>query len=343
MNAPAAKAPGPTKAILSVNDLRAHFHTPRGVVQAIDGVTLDITEGRALGLVGESGCGKSVFARTLMGLLPSYTRVLSGSSISFLGRELLQLSERERRKLCGPELAMVFQDPMTSLNPVMKIGDQITEGMTYHLGTARTAARARALELLEEVGIPQAEQRLNQYPHQLSGGMRQRVAIAIALACEPKLLIADEPTTALDVTVQAGILDLLQREQRARSMTTILITHDLGVVAGRCDEVAVMYAGKIVERAGTSELFASMRMPYTRALLDSIPKLDQPAHQRLNSIGGRPPQLIDPPLGCRFAPRCFRAADQCRQDEPRLIQAADAETMHLYACWQPLNGTEDTS
>jgi peptide/nickel transport system ATP-binding protein len=244
---------------------------------------------------------------------------------------------RERRALCGPEMAMIFQDPMTSLNPVMKIGEQIAEGMVYHLGTSHSAARARALELLVEVGIPQAEQRLDQYPHQLSGGMRQRVAIAIALACEPKLLIADEPTTALDVTVQAGILDLLQREQRARSMTTILITHDLGVVAGRCDEVAVMYAGKIVERAATAELFSSMRMPYTRALLDSIPKLDQPAHQRLNSIGGRPPQLIEPPSGCRFAPRCSKAEEQCRTHEPALQQAANGNGAHLFACWQPLS------
>jgi peptide/nickel transport system ATP-binding protein len=329
MNAP--------QAILSVENLRAHFQTPRGLVQAIDGVTLDVAEGRALGLVGESGCGKSVFARTIMGLLPSYTRIQPGSDVQFLGRDLLSMPLRERRALCGPEMAMIFQDPMTSLNPVMKIGEQIAEGMVYHLGTSHSAARARALELLVEVGIPQAEQRLDQYPHQLSGGMRQRVAIAIALACEPKLLIADEPTTALDVTVQAGILDLLQREQRARSMTTILITHDLGVVAGRCDEVAVMYAGKIVERAATAELFSSMRMPYTRALLDSIPKLDQPAHQRLNSIGGRPPQLIEPPSGCRFAPRCSKAEEQCRTHEPALQQAANGNGAHLFACWQPLS------
>lgn len=317
--------------ILAVDNLRAHFHTPRGVVQAIDGVTLNIREGMALGLVGESGCGKSVFARTVMGLLPSYARIDPSSRIDFLGSNLLTLPVKERRALCGPELAMIFQDPMTSLNPVMKIGDQITEGIIYHLGAPKAQARERALELLIEVGIPQADQRLEQYPHQLSGGMRQRVAIAIALACEPKLLIADEPTTALDVTVQAGILDLLQREQRARSMTMILITHDLGVVAGRCDEVAVMYAGKIVEQAGTKTLFANTRMPYTQALLDSIPRLDQPPHQRLNSIGGRPPQLIEPPPGCRFAPRCTYSEDRCTSEEPTLRDGA-----HRFACWHPL-------
>ena len=318
--------------ILSVRDLAAHFHTPRGIVQAIDGVTLEVREGRALGLVGESGCGKSVFARTVMGLLPSYTRIDVDSTLEYRGTNLLKLSDKARRALCGPELAMIFQDPMTSLNPVMKIGAQITEGMIYHLGTPKPKARQRALELLVEVGIPQADQRLDQFPHQLSGGMRQRVAIAIALACEPKLLIADEPTTALDVTVQAGILDLLQREQQARSMTMILITHDLGVVAGRCDEVAVMYAGKIVEQADTKSLFANTRMPYTQALFDSIPKLDQVAHQRLNSIGGRPPQLINPPPGCRFAPRCGYAEDRCASDEPTLLDGA-----HRYACWRPLN------
>jgi peptide/nickel transport system ATP-binding protein len=324
--------------LLEVRDLRVHFHTRRGVVRAIDGVSLEIRAGSAVGLVGESGCGKSVFARTLMDLLPSYADVDRRAALRYRGSDLLALPRRARSALCGPELAIVFQDPMTSLNPVMRIGDQIGEGMIYHLGSARSAARARALELLVKVGIPQAEQRLDQYPHQLSGGMRQRVAIAIALACEPKLLIADEPTTALDVTVQAGILDLLQREQRARAMTTILITHDLGIVAGRCDEVAVMYAGKIVEQAPTGALFAAMRMPYTRALIDSIPRLDRPPHQRLKSIAGRPPPLIAPPPGCRFAPRCAHAVDRCREDEPPLENAlADG---HRYACWRPLPGAE---
>ena len=325
-----------TRAILEIENLRAYFHTPRGVVQAIDGATLQVAEGIALGLVGESGCGKSVFARAIMGLLPSYTRIQHGSHMQFLGQDLLNLGPKARRALCGPEMAMIFQDPMTSLNPVMRIGAQIIEGMVYHLGIRRSDARGRAFELLVEVGIPQAEQRLDQYPHQLSGGMRQRVAIAIALSCEPKLLIADEPTTALDVTVQAAILDLLQREQRARAMTTILITHDLGIVAGRCDKVAVMYAGKIVEQASTKTLFESTRMHYTRALLDSIPRLDQPPHQRLKSIGGRPPQLIEPPPGCRFAPRCNAASDECIRSEPALVLNQDAKD-HQYACWHPLD------
>ena len=333
----------PSPPVLDVQNLRTHFHTPRGLVQAIDGVSLTVEKGIALGLVGESGCGKSVFARTLMGLLPSYARLHADSSLKFMGKELLALTDGQRRALCGPEIAMVFQDPMTSLNPVMRIGDQITEGMTFHLGVPKSQARARALELLVEVGIPQAEERLTQYPHQLSGGMRQRVAIAIALACEPALLIADEPTTALDVTVQAGILDLLQRERQARDMTMILITHDLGVVAGRCDHVAVMYAGKVVEYASTTTLFAQTRMPYTQALLDSIPKLDQPPHQRLNSIGGRPPPLISPPDGCRFAPRCSRAADPCRETEPPLRSVGAGTSTHRFACWVPLGEPTETA
>ncbi|MBT6274565.1 MAG: ABC transporter ATP-binding protein [Chromatiales bacterium] len=322
--------------ILSVENLRAYFHTPRGVVRAIDGVDLSLTEGRALGLVGESGCGKSVFARTVMGLLPSYAKFGDDSHIKYRGTDLLALPDKARRALCGPEISMIFQDPMTSLNPVMRISDQVTEGMRFHLGYTKSAARAKALELLTEVGIPQPQQRLDQYPHQLSGGMRQRVAIAIALACEPKLLIADEPTTALDVTVQAGILDLLQREQRARGMTVILITHDLGVVAGRCDDVAVMYAGKIVECADTPSLFGQTRMPYTQALLDSIPRLEQPPHQRLNSIGGRPPQLINPPPGCRFSPRCKYSESRCAQEEPSLLADSNTGRSHHYACWSPL-------
>ncbi len=322
--------------MLSVQDLRVHFHSRRGVVRALDGVTLAIREGAALGLVGESGCGKSVFARTLMGLLPSYARLGSGSTIEFQGTNLLELTDRQRRAFCGPEMAMVFQDPMTSLNPVMRVGRQITEGMRVHLGTPHGEARDRALRLLTEVGIPQAEQRFRQYPHELSGGMRQRVAIAIALACEPKLLIADEPTTALDVTVQSGILDLLHRERQARSMTMILITHDLGVVAGRCDEVAVMYAGTLVEHGATGALFSHARMPYTQALLDSIPTLDRPTHQRLSSISGRPPRLIAPPPGCRFAPRCAHADPQCRSHAPAVTSEPGDAGPHRYACWHPL-------
>ena len=320
--------------LLELTDLSTHFHTPGGVVRAVDGVSLTLEEGRTLGLVGESGCGKSVLARTLMGLLPSYAVIGPGSEMRLAGRDLLTLTRRERRALCGRDMAMVFQDPMTTLNPVIRVGDQIAEGLTQHLGASRRAARRRAIELLAEVGIPQPDRRVDEYPHQLSGGMRQRVAIAIAVACEPRLLIADEPTTALDVTVQAGILDLLGRQQRERSMAMILITHDLGVVAGRSDSVAVMYAGRLVEHAPTRALFRRTRMPYTQALLDSIPKLDAPAHQRLPSIGGRPPDLIHPPPGCRFRPRCAAASASCERPPP--LAAAEDDQAHRFACWHPL-------
>jgi peptide/nickel transport system ATP-binding protein len=225
---------------------------------------------------------------------------------------------------------------MTSLNPVMKIGTQIAETLQHHLRLGRSAARARALELLVAMGVPDARQRLNEYPHQLSGGMRQRVTIAMALACEPKLLIADEPTTALDVTVQAQILDLLQRQQKERGMAMILVSHDLGVVAGRTDRIAVMYAGHFVETAATSELFAHVRMPYTEALMRAIPRLDQPSHTRLLAIGGRPPDLVAPPPGCRFHPRCPYAQERCRHDEPALVAAGTPGGEHLYACWYPV-------
>ena len=262
--------------LLEVANLRTHFNTPRGLVKAVDGVSFTLAQGRTLGVVGESGCGKTVMVRTLLGLLPSVARVSDDSEIRFAGLDLRRLSNRELRKLLGPEIAMIFQDPLTSLNPVMSVGAQIGETLTYHLGMKKSAARNKTVDLLTSVGIPLPEQRVDEYPHQLSGGMRQRVAIAMALACEPRLLIADEPTTALDVTVQAEILDLLRRQQRERNMAMILITHDLGIVAGHADDVAVMYAGKIVEWAPTVELFANMRMPYTEALLNSIPKLHDP-------------------------------------------------------------------
>jgi len=252
----------------------------------------------------------------------------------FNGRDLVRLPAEALRRLRGPELAVVFQDPMTSLNPVLTVGTQLVETLQAHLGLERTAALRRGAELLAEVGIPAPEQRLRQYPHQLSGGMRQRVAIAIALSCEPRLLIADEPTTALDVTIQAQILDLLAREQRRRHMAMILITHDLGVVAGRTDEVAVMYAGRVVERAPTTTLFARMRMPYTEALLAAIPKLDSPPHTPLPAIAGRPPDPTRPVPGCSFAPRCQYADRQCHEAKPPL--AGPAGVGALYACWHPL-------
>jgi peptide/nickel transport system ATP-binding protein len=324
-------------ALLDVQDLKTHFHTPRGQVHAVDGISFTLEQGETLGIVGESGCGKSVTARTLMGILPSFARV--DGQIQYAGQDMRALSEKQLRAMRGPELAMVFQDPMTSLNPTHKVGKQIGESLRKHLGMSKSEARHRAIELLQEVGIPQPDQRVDVHPHELSGGMRQRVAIAISLACAPKLLIADEPTTALDVTIQAEILDLLQRQQRDRQMAMILITHDLGVVAGRCDKVAVMYAGRVVEAAPVKELFRNPRMPYTRALLDSIPRLDGEAHARLNTIAGRPPDLIAPPAGCRFAARCAHARAECTQSDPRLW-VGNASSSHQFACHYPLGQDE---
>ncbi|HZP99448.1 MAG TPA: ABC transporter ATP-binding protein [Reyranella sp.] len=299
---------------------------------AVDKVDLTLEAGCTLGIVGESGCGKTMLSRAVLQLLPKRAR-LSGR-VTFDGRDLARLPAEELRRLRGPELAVVFQDPMTSLNPVLTIGTQLVETLQAHLGLDTAAASRRAAELLAEVGIPAPDQRLRQYPHQLSGGMRQRVAIAIALSCEPKLLIADEPTTALDVTVQAQILDLLAREQRRRRMAMILITHDLGVVAGRTDEVAVMYAGRVVERAPTPQLFTNMRMPYTAALLAAIPKLDSPPHTALPAIAGRPPDATRPMPGCSFAPRCKYADGRCQDAKPPLVDPEQAGA--LYACWHPL-------
>jgi len=317
--------------LLAVEDLHTHFDTPRGRVRAVDGVSFSLDRGQTLGIVGESGCGKSVLSRTIMSLLPSTARVPQASRVIFDGRDLRRLPERQLRRVRGRHMAMIFQDPMTSLNPVMTCGAQVIETLTYHMGLSRRAARDRSVELLTAVGIPEPARRVDHYPHQLSGGMRQRVAIAIALSCEPALLIADEPTTALDVTVQAEILDLLARQQRERRMALILITHDLGVVAGHTDAVAVMYAGRIVERAATTALFARTRMPYTEALLRSIPRLQDPPHTPLQTIAGRPPDLIDPPPGCSFAPRCRYAADDCRRAMPALTGED-----HAFACWHPV-------
>jgi peptide/nickel transport system ATP-binding protein len=321
-----------TRALLSLEDVSVELPTPRGTLRAVDNVDLSLMPGRTLGIVGESGCGKTMLSRAILQLLPKRAK-LSGR-VRFGGRDLAALPAESLRRLRGPELAVVFQDPMTSLNPVLTIGTQLIETLQAHLGMDGAAAARRSVDLLAAVGIPAPAQRLRQYPHQLSGGMRQRVAIAIALSCEPKLLVADEPTTALDVTVQAQILDLLAREQRRRQMAMILITHDLGVVAGRTDEVAVMYAGRIVERAPTAQLFARMRMPYTEALLAAIPKLDSPPHTALPAIAGRPPDPTRPLPGCSFSPRCRYADDHCRHAKPML---ADPERSGgLYACWHPL-------
>ncbi|HVA74273.1 MAG TPA: ABC transporter ATP-binding protein [Acidimicrobiales bacterium] len=322
--------------LLDVVDLVTHFYTEQAVVRAVDGVSLRLEQGRTLGIVGESGSGKTILSRSIMGLLPRRNVVRRGE-VRFQGRDIAKLAERELSRIWGADIAMVFQDPMTSLNPVVRLGRQLTEHIQVHTGVGKKEARNRAVDLLRSVGIPEARRRLREYPHQLSGGMRQRVMIAVALACGPKLLLADEPTTALDVTVQAQILDLLTAQQEERHMGMILVTHDLGVVAGRTDEIAVMYAGKVVEKAPTRTLFTDMRMPYTEALIQSIPRLANPSHTRLTVIPGRPPDLGRPLAGCRFAPRCAYAQDRCSVEEPPLVEAAPG---HSYACWYPVGTPE---
>jgi oligopeptide/dipeptide ABC transporter ATP-binding protein len=308
--------------LLEVSDLRTHFFTREGVVRAVDGVSLSVDAGKSLGLVGESGCGKSVTALSIVRLLPvPPARIVSGS-IRFDGRDLATLSERELEDVRGREIGMVFQDPMTALNPTLTIGTQIVEVLQRHLGLDRRLARRRAAELLGEVGIQRAGERLDDYPHRFSGGMRQRVGIAMAIACEPRLLIADEPTTALDVTVQAQVLDLLDDLRHERQMALVLITHNMGVVAEAADDVAVMYAGQIVEQAPAAELFHRPEHPYTEALLSALPDLDDAGarQSRLAAIPGRPPSLVDPPAACRFAPRCPYAerGDCCALEPPPL-------------------------
>jgi peptide/nickel transport system ATP-binding protein len=326
-----------TGCLLEVTDLRTSFRTPRGRVRAVDGVSFTLDRGRSLGIVGESGSGKTVLSRSIMGLIAGRSVDRQGS-VRFEGQELIGLSSRQMRHIWGQEMSMIFQDPMTSLNPLMKIGKQITEPLKAHLDMKGKQAEETAEQLLRDVQIPEAGRRLGQYPHELSGGMRQRVMIAIALACGPTLLFADEPTTALDVTVQAQILELIGRQRRERNMSLILVTHDLGVVAGHTDEIAVMYGGRIVEKAPTTLLFANMKMPYTEALMQSIPKLEAPVHSRLNTIPGRPPDLVNPPSGCRFAPRCPYARDRCHAEEPPLVAAESPE--HTFACWFPVGSPE---
>lgn len=328
---PSAAAPS-GQPLLRVEDLRVTFDSPRGIVRAINGVSFTLEEGKTLAIVGESGSGKSVSARTIMNLLPS-TATITGH-IGFDDLDLRNVSKQRAKHLMGVDIAMVFQDPMTSLNPVKRIGAQLTESMKYHLGMSNKDATDRAVELLGKVGIPSPAQRIKQYPHELSGGMRQRVVIAIALACEPRLLIADEPTTALDVTVQKHILDLLGELQSEEGMSMILITHDLGVAAGRADDVAVMYAGRIVEKTSADQLFAESRHPYTDALLRSIPQVSQPSHTRLTPIPGRPPDLINLPDACSYAPRCRFAQAECLESVPEVQGVAG---MHEFACFFPAN------
>jgi len=315
--------------LLKVSNLRTAFSTARGLVQAVDDVSFALQPGKTLAIVGESGSGKSVLSRSIMGLLPRNAE--ASGQVSLNGRDLRALPERALRKVRGREVSMVFQDPMTSLTPTMTIGKQIMESLVRHMGMSKPAARTQALALLSSVGMPQAGIRIDHYPHQLSGGMRQRVAIAIAMACEPSLIIADEPTTALDVTVQAEILDLLQRQVRQRHMSMILITHDMGIVAGRADDVAVMYAGRIVEHAPVRDLFRNTRMPYTAALLASIPRMEG-ARARLETIAGRPPDMVDRPSGCAFRPRCKHAQADCAVQAPPLNDHGG----HRVACWHPL-------
>ncbi len=316
--------------LLQVRDLRTHFFTDEGVVKAVDGVSYDLEEGETLGLVGESGCGKSVSALSLLRLIPSPPGKIVGGEVIFEGQDLLKLDEDEIRHIRGNRIAMVFQEPMTSLNPVLTIGRQLTEGLELHLKMDRAAARRRAIELLEMVGIPEAATRLNDYPHQFSGGMRQRVMIAMALSCNPKLLLADEPTTALDVTIQAQILEIMARLSREFGTAVIIITHNLGVVARYADRVNVMYAGKIVETATARKLYADPRHPYTVGLLRSVPRLDQVRKDKLEPIEGVPPDLINMPKGCSFYPRCAYRIDKCREESPPLMQV---DSNHFAACW----------
>ena len=324
--------------LLELEDVRTHFQTPRGVVRAVDGVSLTLERGKALGIVGESGSGKTILSRSIMGLLPPRGTIRRGS-IRFEGREIGGLSRRAMRDVWGKEMAMIFQDPMTSLNPLMKIGAQIAEPLRIHLDMNKALAWTTAERLMQDVRIPAPGRRLQQYPHEMSGGMRQRIMIAIAMACGPALLLADEPTTALDVTVQAQILDLLGEQRRERNMSLLLVTHDLGVVAGHTDDIGVMYGGKLVEMAPTAELFANMKMPYTEALLQSIPKLADKSHTRLNVISGRPPDLVNPPVGCRFSPRCPYVQERCRDEEPPLIATVE-DPRHTYACWYPVGSPQ---
>jgi peptide/nickel transport system ATP-binding protein len=301
--------------LLTVENLSTTFATERGPVRAVDQVSLSLDRGQALGIVGESGSGKTVLSRSIMGLLPSTAR--REGSIRFGDHELLGSGAVDMSKLWGREMSMVFQNPMVSLNPVMRIGEQIAEPLRIHLGMSRRDARATAVRLLRDVRIPEPERRVDQYPHEL---------------------FADEPTTALDVTVQAQILDLIAEQREERNMSVVLVTHDLGVVAGHTDVIAVMYGGRLVEVAPTAVLFADMRMPYTEALLQSIPRLDQPSHTRLAAIPGRPPDLLDPPRGCAFAPRCAFARDRCREEAPTLTPADNPE--HRFACWYPVGSAE---
>ena len=316
--------------LLAVNDLRTHFTTREGVVKAVDGITYDIQEGETVGLVGESGCGKSVSALSLLRLVQSPPGHIVGGSVEFEGSDLLQLSDADMREVRGNRIAMIFQEPMSSLNPVLTIERQITEALDVHLGLGKREAVSRAAELLHMVGIADASERLKSYPHQFSGGMRQRVMIAMALSCNPRLIIADEPTTALDVTIQAQILELLQRLSAETGTAVLIITHNLGVIARYASRVNVMYAGKIVESGKAEDLFTMPQHPYTKGLLQSVPRLNQGRGTKLSTIEGTPPDLARLPTGCAFHPRCAFAIDKCRVETPDMEERAPG---HAAACW----------
>jgi len=316
--------------LLEVKDLRTQFFTQDGVVRAVNGVSFHVNEGETLGIVGESGCGKSVSVLSVMRLIPQPPGRIVGGEVMFDGRDLLKLSDDEMRHVRGNQIAMIFQDPMTSLNPVLTIGRQIGEALELHLGMKRDAARKRSAELLEMVGFSHAAERLDDYPHQFSGGMRQRAMIAMGLACNPQLLIADEPTTALDVTIQAQIVDLVKRLRDEIGMAIIWITHDLGVIAGLADRMMVMYAGFVVEEAPVKEVYANPRHPYTLGLIGSLPRLDEIRQDKLTSIEGLPPDLIALPEGCPFEARCIYAIEKCKRERPELEPVGPR---HRIACW----------
>ncbi|MCY6960365.1 MULTISPECIES: ABC transporter ATP-binding protein [Clostridium] len=317
--------------LLEVKDLKVSFHTYAGEVQSVRGVSFDLEKGETLAIVGESGCGKSVTSKSLMRLIPTPPgEIKEGSKILFDGKDILAMSDKELRSVRGGEISMIFQDPMTSLNPTMKIGKQIAESLIIHRGMKKEDALKEAVEMLRLVGIPNPDQRVNQYPHEFSGGMRQRAMIAIALACDPKVLIADEPTTALDVTIQAQIMELMNDLQKKLGTAIILITHDLGVVASIAHKIQVMYAGQIIERATTDELFDNPKHPYTWALLQSVPRLETKNKDTLYSLRGTPPDLIKPPVGCPFASRCEYCMKICKEQMPEATKLTDT---HEVSCW----------
>jgi len=319
-----------TRNILEVKDLQTHFFTRRGVIKAVDGVSFTLREGETLGLVGESGCGKTITSLSIIRLVPKPAGRIVGGEIIFDGEDLLDKDEREMREIRGKRISMILQDPMTSLNPVFTVGEQVAESIRIHQKIKGRQVDEQVKEMLRLVGIPAPEMRMRNYPHQMSGGMRQRIVAAIALSCQPQLLIADEPTTALDVTIQAQLLRLLKDIQTQSNLSMIVITHDLGIVAKVCDRVAVMYAGRIVESAGVRDIFNNPRHPYTQALLQSLPKLDSTV-DRLYSIEGQPPDLLNPPPGCRFRPRCGKVGDRCDGYYPEQVQVGEG---HYVSCWQ---------